>query len=562
MTTPPYSVPTQAAQLLKHGLIFNSLHQSCPAEVQDTYKLIEFRGADLPSIPVNWRLAESIAAIKGFEASMLNVLLRRKLGIEPPKIVIDTDHAQLFFMAPLISTLNVDGKELSPFGSAEFSKWFPSKVPVPHNTPCTNIYRTRDDRFYHIYGGLDPRPSQSALGIPENHIPSPGELPSTIYEQKVSQIDAKTLDELINDQYRQAGTICQSVNEYLSSEQGKANAHVGLYELHHIPRSSQPPSWWEPPSHSTVDSSRPLRGLKVLDLSRIIAAPTISRELAELGASVLRITSPNIPDLEATNFDLGWGKWSAHLDLTDPEARERLKVLIYESDVVIDGYRPGVMEKWGFGKDDIIRMTKHRVEGIIYVRVNCYGWNGPLAHRSGWQQISDAHCGVSAGYGHAMKHEEPVTPVFPHCDYSTGVSGATGVLHALIERAEKGGTFVLDVALNYYSQWLVRTGLKYPPNVWDHLWTKHQKPVFRHIDNMQVTIPTTLGLLRRNTPGLFNPEFLEIRYSKAIGAHVSTVKPILQFPDGAVKPGFNVGCRPNGVDKAVWPTDLMVEVVT
>ncbi|KAL0058515.1 hypothetical protein AAF712_014809 [Marasmius tenuissimus] len=239
-------------------------------------------------------------------------------------------------------------------------------------------------------GGLNPRSSQSALGIPENHIPAPVESPSTIYEQKVSQIDAKTLDELINDQYRQVGTICQSVDEYLSSEQGKANAHVGLYELHHIPHSSQPPAWWDSPSHGTVDSSRPLRGLKVLDLLRIIAAPTISRELAELGASVMRITSPNVPDLEATNFDLGWGKWSAHLDLTDPEARDRLKVLIYESDVVIDGYRPGVMEKWGFGKDDIIRMTKHRAKGIIHVRVNCYGWNGPLAYRSGWQQISDA----------------------------------------------------------------------------------------------------------------------------------------------------------------------------
>ena len=85
-----YSVPAQASQLLRDGLVFNELHQSCPLEVQDVYKLIEFRGGDTPSIPINWRLAESIATIKGFEACMLNVLLKRRFAIEPQKVVIDT----------------------------------------------------------------------------------------------------------------------------------------------------------------------------------------------------------------------------------------------------------------------------------------------------------------------------------------------------------------------------------------------------------------------------------------------------------------------------------------
>ncbi|KAL0574043.1 hypothetical protein V5O48_007907 [Marasmius crinis-equi] len=556
-----YSVPAQAAQLLKDGLIFNKLHRSVPPEIQDVYKLVEFRGTDSPSIPINWRFAESIAAIKGFEASMLNVVLKRKFGIEPQRIVVDTDHAQLFIMSPMLSVLHHDGNDLAPslLGSADFYKFFPHTPPSPHQAVCTNIYKTKDGRFYHVHGSMNATPSQTALGIPEVYEPPEGDNIYSIYEQKVAQHDAKPLDELMNDQYRQAGTICQTVDEYLSSEHGKANAHVGLYEVHDIPNATQKPCWWESPGGA--DPSRPLFGLKVVDLSRIIAAPTIGRELAELGASILRITSPNVTDMQPLYFDLGWGKWSAHLDLKKEEDRERLKELIAEADIVIDGYRPGVMEKWGFGKEDILKMTENREKGIIYVHENCYGWNGPLSYRSGWQQISDAHCGVSDGYGRAMGHGEAVTPIFPNSDYCTGVSGAIGALQALIQRAEKGGSFVVDVALNYYSQWLIRSCLTYPTDVWEKLWEKHDKPVFHHKDYMMVTIPTMLRLLKTNTPNLFDPDFFEIRANKALGATVTRVKPILQFPDGPVNLGFNVGCRRNGVDKARWPENLMTEVV-
>ncbi|KAK1230889.1 hypothetical protein PQX77_006004 [Marasmius sp. AFHP31] len=534
--TAEYSIPAQAFQLLKDGLVFNELHQSCPAEVQDVYKLVGYQGGDLPSIPINWRFAESIAAIKGFEACMLNVLLKRRFAIQPQKVVIDTDHAQLFFMSPFVSSLNVNGKDVFPHDLKEFSRWFPSSERSPHDASCTNIYRTKDGRFYHIHASLNPKPSQTALGIPEEYQPAPGETSHSIYEHKVVEHDAEHLDTLINDEYRQAGTICQSVDEYL--------ARAILVGITHTP-----------------DPSRPLSGLKIIELTRIIAAPTIGRELAELGASVLRITSPNVLDHEHLNFDLGWGKWSAHLDFKNEADRERMKELIASADVVIDGYRPGVMKRWGFGKEDILEMTEGREKGVVYVHENCYGWNGPLSDRSGWQQISDAHCGVSTEWGRAMGHEEPVTPVFPRSDFCTGAAGAIGVLQALIERAEKGGSFVVDVALNYYSQWLVRTCRTYPSDVWKQLWAKHNKPVFRHTDNMTVTVPAIMELLKANTPSLFNPAFFEMRDNKALGVKVRTVKPILQFPEGKVKPGFNIGSRRNGVDNGRWPEDLMTEIV-
>ncbi|KAJ8085864.1 hypothetical protein PM082_004683 [Marasmius tenuissimus] len=318
---------------------------------------------------------------------MLNVLLTRRFAIEPQKVVIDTDHAQLFIMSPLITDLNVDGKNLTFLDLPELSRWFPSTSTSPHDISRTNIYKTKDGRFYHVHGSLNPKLSQTALGIPEGYQPAAGETPHSIYETKVSQYNSEDLDALMNDEYRQAGTICQSVDEFLSSEHGKASAHVGLYELHHFPNPSQKPSWWESPN--TPDLSRPLFGLKIIELTRIVAGPTIGRDLAELGASVMRITSPNVADMHVLNFDMGWGKWSGYLNLKSGEDRERLKELIAEADVVVDGYRPGVMEKWGFGKEDVLKMTEGREKGI-YVHENCYGWNGPLSYRLGWQQISDA----------------------------------------------------------------------------------------------------------------------------------------------------------------------------
>lgn len=175
----------------------------------------------------------------------------------------------------------------------------------------------------------------------------------------------------MNDKYLQAGTICNSIEEYRQTEHGKANAKVGLYEIHRLPNSNQPPVWWNDAPELT-SPARPLFGLKIVDLTRIIAAPTMVRDLAEMGASVMRITAPHITDLSQLQFDLGWGKWNASLDLRNEEDREKLRKLIREADIVVDGYRPNALKKWGFGKEEILEMVKTRRKGLIYVHENCY----------------------------------------------------------------------------------------------------------------------------------------------------------------------------------------------
>ena len=242
-----------------------------------------------------------------------------------------------------------------------------------------------------LVGSLNPDHTLTALGLPLEGGPD------DTYEKvvgriqgRVSKFDAGVLDELVNEQYRQAGTIAWSSAEYFASEHGQQSGKIGLYELIQDLNSAQPAAWW--PDHSSIPSSpkRPLAGLKVVDLTRVIAGPTITRSLAELGASVMRVTSPQVVDFTTVHRDLNWGKWNCFLHLKDECDREQLRKLIRDADVVVDGYRPGVLDRLGFSREAIFHLVKNRNRGIIHVRENCYGWYGPWVHRSGWQGISDA----------------------------------------------------------------------------------------------------------------------------------------------------------------------------
>jgi hypothetical protein len=235
---------------------------------------------------------------------------------------------------------------------------------------------------------MNPDPSLDSINLPHDMDAASVEDSWKPYVQKMANIDSADMQQRASERYKQAGTICWTTDEFRKSEHGKANAHVGLFEIHTHANSNQKPCWW--PDSPQSSARRPLAGLKIVDLTRIIAAPAISRGLAELGASVMRVTAPHLTDMSVLHVDLNWGKWNCSLDFRVEEDRAALRALIMEADVVVSGYRPGVLDKWGFSYKDILDLCKNRERGIIVARENCYGWNGPWQHRSGWQQISDA----------------------------------------------------------------------------------------------------------------------------------------------------------------------------
>ncbi|KAF2169345.1 hypothetical protein M409DRAFT_36218 [Zasmidium cellare ATCC 36951] len=428
-----YSIPKETKKIFENEILNNPLIPSLPSEIHEAGKLVHFTGNDAPSIPINWRFAESATALKAFEASLLNVLRIRKYKdqCKLSEVEINTDHASLFVMSPFLAqVVEKDGKPKSSgvnFLDAKAAEKIGIKNTDLHRAGATlqrqlatNIYQTKDGRYYHVHGSMNPEPTLTALGMDLEGDPN-GEKDYIIkgFEEVVGKIDSKDLDALMNEKYRQAGTICWSTEEFKQSEHGKANAHVGLYELERDAGTEQPPSWW--PENSSVPSSpsRPLAGLKVVDLTRIIAAPTITRCLAEMGASVMRVTSPHVTDMSTLHQDLNWGKWTPHLHLKDEFDRLKLLELIKEADVVVEGYRPEVMKKYGLSRQEIFELVKGRGRGIIHVKENCYGWNGPWQHRSGWQQISDAvrpHQAAFPPHSNppASTPDQPHSPSCPH----------------------------------------------------------------------------------------------------------------------------------------------------
>jgi hypothetical protein len=307
----------------------------------------------------------------------------------------------------MLWSLDPDGQNVTfadtrndPVGKALYNSLFKDydvhgSLLGPYRCCTSNIYKTKDSKYYHIHGSLNPDRVLDMLQLPR--LPSTEdsfELVLPLYIDKVARYDSAELDQLSNGDFKQAGTICYSKEEYAQTEQGKANAHVGLWETVWA-NEHQPPCWWSSSSDPSskmrpTDPSRPLAGIKVLDATRIIAAPVVSRGLAELGASVLRITSTSVPDATLYHPELNWGKWNASLDFKDPEDQQKMKELILECDIFISSYRPGALAKWGFDADQVLEICKERDKGIVVVRLNSYGWHGPLKDQSGWQQISDA----------------------------------------------------------------------------------------------------------------------------------------------------------------------------
>ncbi|KAF5963418.1 alpha-methylacyl racemase [Fusarium coicis] len=569
-----YSVPDEAAKVFREGILTNPLiSKYLPPDTEACSAPVTFSGFPRPSIPLNWRVAESLAALKGLEATLINVLLKRKYGVEPQEAVINTDHAALFLLSTMFWTLDPEGESLEVAlmtSQPDLLKYFPTfeyyhNASVLNRGVSSNLYKCADGKFYHLHGSLNPTKTIEALGLEQYTKESDYDAAVEPYMKAVAKYTSSELHQLI-ESVNQAGCLAQSIEEFAASEQGKSNAHVGLFEVHDYPNRHQKASWW--PASSLTSPRRPLAGLKVVDLSRIIAAPTISRGLAELGASVMHVSATHLPDAGWLHADLNWGKWTTRLDLREEGDRAKLSALVLEADVVVSGYRPGVLAKYGFGCDDIIQVCAKRDRGIIVVRENCYGWYGPDKDKGGWQQLSDAQTGVSLSYGQAMGLDEPVTPPFPNSDYSAGVAGILGTLVAILRRGESGGSYMVDTSMNYYNQWLIHSVGTYPDPVFQEVWNENGREIFRHYHGMLWELPHLVAMIRRSEAGkrILAPEFFEDRDAdlplKGKGRKMRMAKPMCQFPGGVVQLGFDIQTRTLGVDKPRWPEDLTVQVVT
>lgn len=209
-----------------------------------------------------------------------------------------------------------------------------------------------------------------------------------------------------------------------------------------------------------AEHQRPLSGVRVLDLTRILAGPVGGRALAAYGADVMLVNSPRLPNIAAI-ADTSRGKLSALVDLQDVAGRAVLAGLLAQAHVFVQGYRPGGIAALGFGPDEAARLRP----GIVYVSLTAYGTRGPWAQRRGFDSLVQTAMGFNHAEGEAAGDGKPRPLPMQILDEATGYLIAMGAAAALWRQQREGGSWHVQVSLAQTGQWLrgfdrVEGGLK------------------------------------------------------------------------------------------------------
>lgn len=306
--------------------------------------------------------------------------------------------------------------------------------------PTIAIYRAGCGRYIHLHGGF-PHLRDGILRL----LDCDGE-PESIAEA-VAKWDADALEDALAFM-NLCGATVRAPEEWTRHPQGKALAERPIVELIRIDDADPQPLPAERP--------RPLEGIRVLDMTRVLAGPTCGRTLASHGADVLRIGAAHLPTIEPFVMDTGHGKRFATLDFAIKEDAETLFDLAEKAHVFVQSYRPGSLAGHGLGPEEMAA----RRPGIVYVSVNCYGHEGPFAHRAGWEQLAQSASGFARWHTDDLKGPDAEPELVPAAatDYTTGYLAAFGALLALRRQQREGGSWHVRVSLSRTAMWMMDLG--------------------------------------------------------------------------------------------------------
>jgi len=242
------------------------------------------------------------------------------------------------------------------------------------------------------------------------------------------------------------GTMTRSQAEWAASPQGHAAASLPPLLIERIADA--------PPTPLPPAAARPLEGLRVLDLTRVIAGPVAGRTLAAHGAEVLHVTQPGGPSIPALVMDTGRGKRCTAVDLRDAAGRATLTALASGADVFLQGYRPGAIAAHGFTPAALAALKP----GIVCVSLSAWGHLGPWAGRRGFDSLVQNANGINDEERIAAGEDKPRPLPCQALDHASGYLLAFGAMAALLRRATEGGSWLVRVSLAGTGEWIRRLG--------------------------------------------------------------------------------------------------------
>ncbi len=388
---------------------------------------LSMTGSD-PFFPTPYRVGETVAAALAAIGVAANDLWELRTGLRQ-KIHVDVAPAAATLRTvDYTRALNQDGQYVH--------------VPIPaamsHMLGVTQPWPTKDGHWLLPHLNL-PHLSRRVLDVL-----ACDDTPAAV-RQAVAGWEGVALEDAIANAGACGGMI-RSPQEWLEHPQGRYLAARPVIEITKIADTAP---------EQLHSGDRPLSGVRVLDLTRILAGPVAGRALAEHGADVLMVGAEGLPQTPEHVRDTSHGKRSCFLNIREPSQAEELRALVSQADVFIDGYRPGRLAAHGFSVEDLVAQRP----GLVVVSVSCFGSGGPWASRAGWEQVAQAVTGICHTNGLLTQGGQPKLVFAPLCDYTTGYLAALGAMLALARRAREGGSYHVQVSLCQSAMFVQRQGL-------------------------------------------------------------------------------------------------------
>jgi crotonobetainyl-CoA:carnitine CoA-transferase CaiB-like acyl-CoA transferase len=311
------------------------------------------------------------------------------------------------------------------------------KPPPPTWDAIAGIYKTRDQRFVRLHTNF--RHHRDAVCKVLNCKPERDDVQGALM-----QWDAEAFETAA---YAAGGVVAmmRSHEEWSASPHAKALAELPLVSIEKIGEAAPKP--WPA-------GDRPLAGVRVLDLSRVIAGPVAGRSLAAHGADVLLISGPDLPAIPWLTIDTGRGKLSSFVELKSEQGRDVFRGLLAQADIVSQGYRPKSIAALGFSPEEAAKINP----GIVCVSMSAYGHAGPWAERRGFDSLVQTSTGFNHAEGQAAGVDGPKELPAQMLDHATGYLMAFGAVMAKARQSREGGSWHVRVSLAQTGRWLWNLG--------------------------------------------------------------------------------------------------------
>ena len=361
-----------------------------------------------PILPTPFRIGETAAASLAAVGLAVSDLWQLKSGRQQ-EVEVDVRRATASLRSA--KYLVMDGKPVAA-----------------ERTPVMGVYPAKDGRWSYLHCNFPNHlgAALSVLGVDEDR---------EAVRRVVANWDALELEEAIIAA-KGAGGMVRSMAEWAQHPQSAAVASLPLLEIERIGDS---------PPEALPQGSRPLSGIRVLDLTRVLAGPTCARTLAAQGADVIKVSGPHLPFSPSQELDTGHGKLSTHLDFRQSRDLDALRHLVGEADVFSQGYRPGTLGERGLSPQQLAEVRP----GIVYVSLSAFGRVGPWAERRGFDTVVQTVSGITHRQGELFPGADPGPQFYPvsAIDYLTGYLMAFGAMVALARRAREGGSWLVRASL-------------------------------------------------------------------------------------------------------------------